>query len=258
MFIRSDADGLRNKFLETASSHLGYVARAGMQSVYGGTVGYQGNVWSGAFIDVVARETGIELPACVYSPSGLAEFIYQRRWHARPRTGDIVFYTFPTNELFGMPHVGIVTDTREWRHGRLEAIEGQTASGLAKGGQLNDGVYRRVRHRHEVLGFGRPGFTPIKGGTDVADIPNIKLAHLQSKRRHASIALVQRALAQTTGLHAITGVIDGETTSALRRWQRSIGCLDGELLDLPSLRRLGRDTGTFSIELAGNFRVEED
>ena len=241
---------LQARFLETATQHLGYTARAGMQSTYGGTVGYQGSIWSGAYIDVVAREAGMELPACVYSPAGLAEFIYKRRWHARPKPGDIVFLTFPTDENFGMPHVGIVTGTQDWqRHGLVETIEGQVASGLAKGSQLNDGVYRRVRYRHEVLGFGRPTFRPVQhGGTDMAG-KEIRLAHLQTGKRHASVELVQRALALKTGLHNITGKVDGETTSAFARWQRSIGYIDGHgRFDVASLRRLGRETGLFSIE----------
>jgi len=247
--MRKDSE-LQERFLETATQHLGYTARAGMQSIYGGTVGYQGNIWSGAFVDVVARETGLRIPACVYSPAGLAEFIYQRRWHARPKAGDIVFLTFPTDENFGMPHLGIVTGVDEWqRHGRIETIEGQVASGLAKGSQLNDGVYRRVRYRHEVLGFGRPDFRPApQGGTETAGTP-IRLAHLQTGKRHASVELVQRALALRTGLHNVTGKVDGETVAAFARWQRSVGYIDGHgRFDLPSLQRLGRETGLFSID----------
>jgi hypothetical protein len=57
----------RDNFIEVAASHLGYQARPGMNTVYGGTVGYQGLPWSGSFIDVVAREAGVSMPACVYS-----------------------------------------------------------------------------------------------------------------------------------------------------------------------------------------------
>lgn len=248
-----DKDELRDKFLETARSYIGYTARPGIQSHFGSTVGYPGLTWSGSFIDVVARESGVLVPACVNTSSGLAEFIYQRRWHARPRPGDIAFMSFATdptnNTVFGMGHVGIVTGADRWfKDGSFETIEGQVNSGMPKGGQLHDGVYSRVRWRHEVLGFGRPAWRHANAGTQEETGQVVRLAHLRTGKRHASIVLVQRALAIKCGLRSMSGTFNGETVSALARWQRSIGNLDGQgQPDLASLTRLGRETGLFTV-----------
>ena len=243
-------------FVDTALSHVGYQARPGMQSTYGATVGYDGQPWAGAFVDVVAREAGLILPACVYSPSGLSEFIKQRRWHARPRPGDIVFFTFPTvdDTGFGVPHVGIVVDGSQWdRLGRIETVEGCTDSGAPRGPRSRDGVYRRVRHDHEVLGFGRPDYRAIaKEVTAHSGVPVVRASTLLTGRSTRSIRLVQLALARVCGLrHAKEGVFDGPTTSAYARWQRMIGYAGRDVTGTPdpgSLRRLARETGLFSVE----------
>jgi hypothetical protein len=60
----SDAPGL---VIAAAEKYLGYQCRPGNVSVFGETVGYNGLTWSGSFIDVVFREAGFQLPACVYS-----------------------------------------------------------------------------------------------------------------------------------------------------------------------------------------------
>jgi len=235
--------------IETAEKYLGFTARPGHVTPFGGAVGYQGLPWAGSFIDYVAREAGVVIPACVYPPSGLAEFMRLDRWRARPQPGDIVFYAFPTEDQFGIPHVGIVTDVRDWqRRGRFQAIEAQTDSGLAKGPVSKDGVYRRVRWRHEVIGFGRPA----KAGKvhSLTGKPEVRLVHMKNKR-HASIELVQLALAARLGTQHFEqpGVYDGHTKAAYAQYQRAIGYvgLDANgLPDINSLQRLGRDSGYFT------------
>lgn len=246
---------MREEFLDVAASHVGYQARPGLISYYGATVGYDGHPWAGAFVDVVARETGVSMPACVYSPSGLAEFIKLRRWHARPRPGDIVFFTFPTvaDDGFGVPHVGIVTGTTDWdKLGRLETIEGNTDSGTPRGPRSRDGVYRRVRYRYEVLGFGRPAFTKARETGDGSGLPMVKLSNLQTGRPHKHVEIVQLALGKLCGLrYAKPGVLDGQTTSAYARWQRMIGFTGPDVTgvpDLASLKRLARDSGVFTVQ----------
>jgi hypothetical protein len=245
----------RDNFIEVAASHLGYQARPGMNTVYGGTVGYQGLPWSGSFIDVVAREAGVSMPACVYSPSGLAEFINSRRWHAKPQPGDIVFFTWSTGETFGMPHLGIVTDVRDWqRLGKFTTIEAQVNSGLAKAQESNDGIYQRVRWRDDVLGFGRPDFKKRPGREliKVDGQPEIKLIHVRPGiKPNRSIERVQLALASKVGLrNHLTGALDKRTIASYARWQRSIGFVGSDangIPDIDSLRRLGKETGYFTV-----------
>ena len=239
------------KFLEVAESYLGYVSRPELQSTFGAQVGYPGFPWSGSFIDVIAREAGVDIPACVYSPSALAEFIYKKRWHSRPKPGDIVFFSFPIDEKFGMPHVGIVYDVSEWsRFGKFTTIEAQVSAGLPKSSTVSEGVHHRVRSRHEILGFGRPSLLSLERKLSEPQV-EVRLALLTMKKRTRDIEHVQRALQQTIGLSSFTpGAWDFQTTSGFARWQRKIGYAGTDATGLPELQalaRLGRETSLFTV-----------
>jgi hypothetical protein len=216
--------------------------------------------WNGAFVDVVFRETGVWVPACVNTTAGLSEFIRLRRWHARPEPGDIVFYNFPTALIssgFAHGHVGIVTDVSEWsRLGKLTAVEGMTDAGLPRANITSwDGVYERVRTRHEILGFGRPDYRPGRERpTDKADgLPEIKSPSIPIKqgKRHRDFELIQLALGKKTGLRNVNrGSWDGLTMTAYAQWQRQIGYTGKDANGWPdraSLSRLGRETGYFRV-----------
>jgi hypothetical protein len=253
MLYRKTQDGQR-ALIEAAEKHLGYQCRPGNDSIYGRTVGYNGLTWSGSFIDVVAREAGVDIPACVYSASGLAEFIRRRAWRERPQPGDIVFFNFPTGEAFGTMHVGLVVDSSRWQtDGLLETIEAQVNSGMARASLSNDGVYRRVRSKHEVLGFGRPGYKPI--AQVQTGLPEINIGNIRPGKRNREIELVQRALVQKVGLGNgyKPGTYDGRTQRAYAHYQRTIGFVGDDangIPDIDSLQRLGRETGTFSAPAA--------
>ncbi len=246
----------RAQLVTQARSHVGYKTKTGVESHYAGLVGYQGLAWNGAFVDVVFRETGVWVPACVNTTAGLSEFIRLRRWHARPEPGDIVFYNFPTgHDGFSQGHVGIVTDTREWnRLGKILAVEGMTDSGLPRQNIKSfDGVYERVRTRHEILGFGRPDYRPGRERpTDSNDgLPEIKLTNIKTGKRNRDIELVQLALGKKTGLrNSQRASWDGLTSTAYAQWQRLIGYAGSDVTGLPdlsSLQRLGRETGYFRV-----------
>jgi hypothetical protein len=249
MLYRKTQD-VQRALIEAAEKHVGYQARPGNDSIYGRTVGYNGMTWSGAFIDVVAREAGVSIPACVYSASGLAEFIRQRAWRERPRPGDIVFFNFPTGEAFGTMHVGLVTDTSRWEtDGQLGTIEAQVNGGMPKASSTADGVYRRVRSKHEVLGFGRPG-TRITT-SDMTGMPEVNVGNIRPGKRNRDIELVQRALVQKVGLgHGYKpGTYDGRTQRAYAHYQRVIGFVGDDangIPDIDSLQRLGRETASFT------------
>ena len=254
MLYRKTQDGQR-ALIEAAEKHLGYQCRPGNDSIFGRTVGYNGLTWSGSFIDVVAREAGVDIPACVYSASGLAEFIRRRAWRERPQPGDIVFFNFPTGEAFGTMHVGLVVDSSRWQtDGQLETIEAQVNSGMAKASLTSDGVYRRVRSKHEVLGFGRPGYG-LPTTRDLTGLPQINIGNIRPGKRNREIELVQRALVQKVGLgHGYKlGTYDGRTQRAYAHYQRIIGFVGDDangIPDIDSLQRLGRETGTFTAPAA--------
>ena len=251
-------DSLLDNFLSVAKSYLGYKTRPGGLSDFGRTVGYYGHdlPWSGSFIDVVARESNVVMPACVYTPSGLAEFAKQGRLNSRPRPGDIVFFSFATDKYFGMPHVGIVVDTRSIREtDRFTCIEAQINSGLPKASVDRDGVFLRDRWIGDVISFARPDFRPRLANSatnGVTDKILIDVTSVRPGRKNKDIATVQIALTQSCDLrmHRL-GTWDSATNEAFARYQRMIGIVGNDASGEPdsdSLGRLGRDSGHFRVD----------
>lgn len=260
--MRKKKTELRTKFLQTATDYLGYRARPGGLSDFGGRVGYSGHdiPWSGSFIDVVARTAGVKMPAVVYSSSGLAEFAKSRRWRERPEPGDIVFYSFPTAAGWGSPHVGIVTETAHWnQYGCFKAIEAQVDSGLPKGSKDADGIYERLRWKYDVLAFCRPEFHELKKFRPAIEKEEVQTGtvfisskNVRPGRKNKEVQTVQDALSRLVDLtHCDPGVFDKPTQAAYARWQRLIGFSPDDATGEPddaSLERLGRDTNTFALK----------
>ena len=244
--------------IETAEAWLGFTT-AGLngRTPFGERSGYDVN-WAGSFIDAVFHDAGMRIPSCVYSSSGLAEFIKQKRVTGRPQPGDIVFFTFPTGDTFGVGHVGLVADTSRWKSdGLVGTIEAQVNSGLPKSDPHLRGVFRRIRSRHEILAFARPDFKmkgqPGAKKPDTGQRAGLALISIRPGRRNKSIGLVQVALAQVTGsLGKITvDMFDGQTQHAYARWQRQIGYANDKATGIPdeaSLRLLGEITGKFQLD----------
>lgn len=224
-----------NRALATASRHIGYVAQSNRNSIYGQKVGLPNQTWNGAFLDVVFFEStaSLEVPTFAYTPNALAFFVERNRLFRKPQKGDIVFYAFPTEDGLTQPHVGIVTDTSNWRVNRsFKAIEGQTDSGLPRGSRDKDGVYERIRYITDVLAFARPGikvtkslrapnflYTPDRSSEYIAKV-NSSLTN----QPFDEVAEIQIALASKVGLRdANRGVFDNHTRSAYAKWQRFIG-----------------------------------
>ena len=250
-------DGLRLKFLETAQLHLGTRFRTGTLSSYAQRVGYAGHdlPWSGAFIDVVARESGLWLPACVQTAAGLAEFIREDRVTEKPRPGDIVFYAWPTVPGFGMPHVGIVLETDRYKTQRtFTAIEAQVSSGLPRASKDRDGVFLRTRVRNDVLAFCRPAFEEFRPGleSEMETAAKISILRLGTGKITRDVEIVQNALIRKCNLEGHTpGRYDAHTRLAMSRWQRLVGLVGDDSSGEPeinSLSRLGRETKLFVVE----------
>lgn len=237
----------------SAEAWLGYVAPPNGRTVFGERTGYDGNIWSGSFIDFIFKEAGVTIPSCVYSPSGLAEFFKMGRVKTRPQPGDIVFFVFPTGETFGTPHVGLVADTSRYRtDGLVGTIEANVNSGLPKSDTSVRGIFRRVRSQHEIIGFGRPTYRPVVKKASTGQRALVQLEHIRPGRRNISVGLVQLALNKVTGsLGKITpDLFDGSTQHAYARWQRIIGYVGERANGVPdeaSLRLLGETTGIFEL-----------
>lgn len=258
IFKKTKPDPDRDRFLEAVRSQLGYKTRPSGLSDFAMQTGYKGEAipWSGAFIDVCARDANIFMPACVYTPSGLAEFSADGRIVTKPQPGDIVFYSFPTAEQFGMLHAGVVASTDDFEQtGMFSAIEAQVNSGLPKASQSKTGVFERVRWKYEVIAFARPDFSrrPAKGDKkEQTGRPVVKLRSVQPGRQNSSVQTVQKALAKVAGLkNENPTVFDEATQLAYSRWQRQIGFVYPDCTGAPdhaSLRLLGQITELFNAD----------
>jgi hypothetical protein len=230
---------------------LGYISQASMNTSYGRITGYDSHPWAGSFVDACFHEAGIRIPSCVYPPSGLAEFLRIGRFipaSSKPTPGDIVFLTgnANVNGMFGMPGVGIVSDASRFKKtGQIGTIEGQTVD--QDSSKLTaDGVYRRVRSSHEIIGYGRPDFSKLNNDpAKKAPSLSVTLENVRPPRRNADIGLVQQALRMTVGLrpNVTKDLYDQPTKDAYAHWQRIIGYTGKDVTGIPdllSLTELGR------------------
>ena len=239
--------------IKTAEAWLGYVTGLNGRTPFGERSSYDLN-WAGSFIDAVFHDAGMRIPSCVYSSSGLAEFIKQGRVKDKPQPGDIVFFAFPTGDNFGVSHVGLVADTSRWKtDGLVGTIEAQVNSGLPKSDPNLRGVFRRIRSGHEIIAFARPDFKKKAQPATNKSETGLTLINIRPGRRNKSIGLVQVALMKVTGsLGKITvDMFDGQTQHAYARWQRQIGYANDRATGIPdaiSLQLLGEITGVFKLQ----------
>ena len=248
---------LRDSFIASAENYLGYTARADGTNVFGETVGYNGKAipWDGAFIDVCAREVGLPLPAFVYTPQALSNYIRNGRLYLTPKRGDIAFFETSTVTDFGPPHVGIVIDASRFAtDGVFSTIEAQVSHGLPRGSSINDGVYKRSRSKLDTIGFARLNFriTARHGedkNTSTDALPVIVPAQVIPNMKHPNVQHVQLALSVVTDVRRLPrGHFDGKTRSAYAKFQRSIGYVPADgVPDFNSLQRLAKETGLFTV-----------
>jgi hypothetical protein len=242
---------LINRVLERADSYKGFRSRANRVNDFGAGVRQNGKLWDGAFLETVFFEEKISPGTSLTSTAAaLAFFTRTNRIYPVPRVGDIVFYAWSSDDDgFGQPHVGLVAEVRDYKKSSTFcAIEGMTNSGLPRGPQESDGVYRRVRFGTDVLAFARPLYGELTATVNVSDIsvsrPVLKPSNFQPGKSSAGTVLLQLALHETVGAANLTrGVFDEQTASAVRAYQRLIGLLPatGTVDDL-TLVRLARDT----------------
>lgn len=264
--------------IATARKYVGYKSELLGRSSFGERVGYDATVWSGAFIDVIARESGLDLPSFVYSPAALAEFSRNGQLRKKPQPGDIAIFNFASitttnGSSFAAPHIGLVVDTRELTsNGRFLTIEGNVTGSTSY--QAFDGVHQRIRYTTEVVTFCRPanferGIRKLTRAAAAAWLQltawirkklssseRIELAQLEeaaaqlltvdirklhpgTKNKH--VTAVQLALSQVTDISgAEEGKWDQATVAAFARFQRNIGRVGHEATGAPELQTLKR------------------
>jgi hypothetical protein len=272
-------------FISTAQKYLGYTSEILGRNMFGQKVGYDAGPWGGAFIDVVARESQVNIPSFVYSPAGLAECIRAGAISRAPRPGDIALFNFSSMsghepDAFGPPHCGIVTDVQEFtKSGRFVTVEGNTEGGSKH--LTKDGVHQKIRHVTDVVIFCRPAFTngkirsrktfyerlmdlfdAARTRITVAELEEIRIAAsapsvltLNGEIRHGDrnkrIELIQLALATVTDIRGCEpGKWDAITAAACARFQRNIGRTGSDVTGLPdpgTLKRLSKDSRVFKF-----------
>jgi hypothetical protein len=248
----------RELFIEKAESQIGYTARLSRENMYGERLGLNGQPWDGLFIDWVAREVGLPLHPHVFTTVALGHYVTDGRLHGLPKRGDVVFFQTSTVSDFGSPHVGIVTDTKRFSlDGTFECVEAMIDSGQPKGGVDVNGVFKRVRHKLDVVGFGRPKFraqNQVARLREITDMPTDRLlrvspAQVKPGIRHKHVEVVQLALASTTGVRGLPrGHFDGRTRASFSSFQRSLGIPASRANGIPdfaSLDALGKKTNLF-------------
>lgn len=272
-------------FISTAQKYLGYSSELLGRNMFGQKVGYDAQPWSGAFIDVIAREAHLNIPSFVYSAAGMAECIRAGAISRVPKPGDVVIFNFsstigPAASSFSMPHCGIVTDVQEFtKTGRFITVEGNTEGGSKH--LTKDGVHQKIRHVTDVAIFCRPAFGKKTGSRKtfyerlmqlldaartrmtVAELDELKAAasapsilklngEVRYGDRNKRIEMIQLALAVVTDLRGCEpGKWDAATAAACARFQRNIGRTGSDVTGLPddgTLNRLSKETGIFKLE----------
>lgn len=120
---------------------------------YGKWFGLDGYAWCAIWVSWVLNKVGITRWRHSYTPTGMQAFkdaglFKPAKSIAKP--GWLVYFNFDSD--VGPEHVGIVT--RDNNDGTISTIEGNTSPTDA-GSQANgDGVYRKIRSKSLVLGYG--------------------------------------------------------------------------------------------------------
>lgn len=206
--------------IEAARSQIGYRALPNRRTPFGDFTGYPEQVWAGSFLTYAMSTALIPCPPLTATSSALAEFVRTNRLYRTPRTGDVVFFVFPTEGSFGQPHVGLVTEVAA---GNFRCVEGQTASGNPRGNQDASGVFERTRYLTDVLGFGRPGYGK-RTRKAAPPTETVRTLAVQPGKTNQQVEAVQRRLGNAVQLQeAKRGTFDSATRSAYARWQRVCG-----------------------------------
>lgn len=216
-----------------ASAEVGYTEGRNNWNKYAPEVGHANNqAWCGTFTDWVLKKAGqTGEPSSIWTPSGLQA--YRKAGRAIDRNGpaqagDLVYFDWQGGTSSqGVDHVGIVTGVR--RDGQVETIEGNTSPTNAGSQSNGGGVYRRVRPRSVIAGFGRPAYSsappppPIKpdeaaafrryaGAVNIRDLT--KSGTLRQGSRGAGVLALQRSLNLAAGKGLVEDADFGPATAA--------------------------------------------
>lgn len=252
---RAKADAAQ--IVEQARRHVGYRSQPERRSAFA-LKQYSGKPWNGTFVDRVLHDAlgNFAEVRFISTVAALSYYVTRHRVYQKPRVGDIVFYNFSTDpqQPFEQPHVGIVTEISPKVRGEsfsFRAIEGETSPGTPQGSQLSDGVFERVRHRADVLGFVRPVPRKVTVNWDDEKLPTVKMSYFESNGKTVARAIetVQKALNRVRP--AVTfnrGKRDSSFRAGLGMYARETGTVEnrGEI-KATVLQTLSDEAGAFEV-----------
>jgi hypothetical protein len=206
------------KVLNIARSQIGYRESRGNHNKFGRWYGMDGVSWCDEFVSWVGVMAGARniIGRAAYTPAHAAWFQSIGRWGHEPRRGAIAFFDFP-DSVHRIQHVGFVESVRS--DGRVVTIEGNTSSGFGGSQSNGGGVYRRVRARSLIAGYGYPAYGREQ---NVRPMPKSKSA---KGSRPPLIVDGQWGRNTTRALQRYVGVTDdGEIGEATRKGlQKKLG-----------------------------------
>jgi hypothetical protein len=156
--------GTAQQVVDLARQHIGYIeGPRNNETKFGAWSGYNFQPWCGSFINWLFHSTNTHgEPSVVWTPGGANSYRAKGRLLPRNsndvRPGDVVFFDWGGSQnTANIDHVGLVEAV--FPDGRIQTIEGNT-SASDRGSQSNGGgVWRRVRPRGVIAGFGRPNYS---------------------------------------------------------------------------------------------------
>jgi len=172
--------GTASSMIETAESMLGYREGRNNDTIFGRFAQKVYDLktkyiaWCGAFINWVAKKSGVDLASMVWTPGGAQSFKSTGKWTQNPVRGDLAFMNFPGDGVNRISHVGLVRNVLS--KNAVSTIEGNTGS---SGNQrMGGGVFIKRRKYNEkgapIVGFGRPSYKPIDVDEENVDTDNVK------------------------------------------------------------------------------------
>jgi len=165
--------------IEIAKAEIGYVETPDNITKFGEFTKANGLPWCGSFCNWVLAQAGVKVHSVVSTAVGAHKFKEIARWSDVPALGDLAFMDFPHDGVDRISHIGIVVGI----DGKtVTTIEGNTSG---TGDQRNGGMVM-VKQRtigREVVGFGRPKYTPYKGEFPVIAVDAPKTSILKKEKK---------------------------------------------------------------------------
>jgi hypothetical protein len=206
----------REQMIAIATAEIGYIEGPAENH----TKFQKANVpWCGAFVNWVAKQAGVKIPNCTYTPAGAVAFMDKKKWQdaavATPEPGDIVFFDFPGDALDRISHVGIVV--KDNGDGTVTTIEGNTAPDK-KGDQRNGGeVCRKIRaYKAKNRGKLKPslavaivGCSKCGGQEEVMNQVQAEKSNILAEKNRTD-SLYQQTLRQVDEMMSVLSALEAE------------------------------------------------